>query len=421
MHYTKQVLGNGLTIIKVPSRDAESVVVDILVKTGSRSESEKEAGISHFLEHFLFKGTKKYPSPLAINAVVDGLGGDFNANTGKEHTQFFIKTRGKHLALIFDILTDMVQNPLLDEVEMEKEKGVIIEELNMGKDQPTNVAAEALDKLMWPKDHLGREIIGYKKTIQRFTAKDFREYMQRHYQTTNMLIGVSGNFDEKELDSLIKKYWGSVTKKKGGGWEKAKDKQTKPRLKVIYKENEQAVVCIGFKGFPNDDKRGPATAVLSAILSGGMSSRLWEEVRQKRGLAYYVVASPNSYQDVGEFGVMSGVRVEKCDEAISVILAELKRISEEIVGEEEIKKAKEYLKGKTALALEDNQTRLDWILEQAAFKKQIRTPEEAFARVDAVTAKQVKDVARELFQKNKMSMVVLGPFKDEKKFKKFLK
>lgn len=420
MKFNKRKLSNGLTIIEVPSSDAESVVVDFFVKTGSRSETEKESGISHFLEHFLFKGTKKYPSALAISSIVDAIGGEMNANTGKEHTQFYIKAASKHLELIFTLLSDMIQNPLLDSFELEKEKGVIVEEINMYKDTPMYEIENILENIMWPGEPLGRDIAGSKETVVKFTREMFADYINRHYQMPNMILGVSGKYDQKKLSALIKQYWVSYPKKKFYGWEKAKDKQAHPRLRVQFKETEQAHVSFGFKGLPYGDKRNAAQTVLSAVLSGGMSGRLFMEVREKRGLAYYVSASGSAYQDTGVFGVRAGVQVVKIEEAIKVILEELKKIKTTPVGADELKKAKEYLKGKTILALEDNQVRLDWFVEAEAFKPKILTPQEIFKIIDAVTATEIKKVAQDLFKEKNMSLAIIGPYKGEEKFKKML-
>jgi predicted Zn-dependent peptidase len=420
MKYTKKILPNGLTVIEVPSSDAESVVVDFFVKTGSRSETEKESGISHFLEHFLFKGTKKYPSALTISSLIDSIGGEMNANTGKEHTQYFIKASSKHLELIFELLTDMIQNPLLDPEELEREKGVIVEEINMYKDTPMYEIENVLECTMWPKDALGRDIAGTKETVTAFTRDMFLDYIQRHYQTPNMILGVSGKYDHKKFSELVKKYWQKYPKQKFHGWDKAKDKQTSARLKVEYKQTEQAHLSIGFKAFAYDDKRARALSVLATVLGGGMSSRLFIEVRERRGLAYYVRSSPSAYQDTGVFNIGAGVQVGKIEEAISVILEELKKISSIPVDEKELTKAKEYLKGKTTLALEDNQNRLDWFLERAAFFPKIYTPEEIFNKIDAVTAEEVQSVAKQIFQKKNTTLAVIGPYKSDKIFRKIL-
>lgn len=417
MQYTKTILKNGLTILEVPSHDAESVVVDFFVKTGSRSESPAENGISHFLEHFLFKGTKKYPTALAISSIVDAIGGEMNANTGKEHTQFYIKAAHRHLELIFEVLTDMIQNPLLDPVELEKEKGVIVEEINMYKDTPMYNIENILEQEMWPGDSLGRDIAGTKETVTKFTSKMFKDYINRHYQAPNMVLGVSGKYDKKKLSELINKYWKKYPRKKFHNWMPAKDKQSSPRLKLEYKETEQAHLAFGFKGLSYKDKRKYAQSVLSAVLSGGMSSRLFMEVREKRGLAYYVSASGSSYHDTGNFTVRAGVQVEKIDEAIKVILGELKKISETEVGKEELTKVKEYLKGRTTLALEDNQSKLAWYLEDVAFYPEIVSPNEAYRKIDAVTPSEIKALAKDLFNQKQMSLAIIGPYKDDKKFK----
>src|SRR3989344_5738812 len=206
MNFSKKILSNGLTVIEVPSHDAESVVVDFFVKTGSRSETAKENGISHFLEHFLFKGTKKYPSAFAISELVDAIGGEMNANTGKEHTQYYIKAASKHLPLIFEILTDMIQNPMLDEKELEREKGVIVEEINMYKDTPMYEIENVLERTMWPKDALGRDIAGSKEIVTKFTREMFLSYIHRHYQTPNMILGIGGKYDQKKFWHLVEKH-----------------------------------------------------------------------------------------------------------------------------------------------------------------------------------------------------------------------
>ena len=421
MKYSKKILKNGLIVIEVPSHDAESVVVDFFVKTGSRSETAKENGISHFLEHFLFKGTKKYPSALAISSLIDSIGGEMNANTGKEHTQYFIKASSNNLELIFEVLTDMIQNPLLDAAELEREKGVIVEEINMYKDAPMYEIENILEQSMWPSDALGRDIAGTKETVTKFTREMFQDYINRHYQTPNMILGVSGKYDTKKFQQLVNKYWSKYPKKKFHKWDKSADKQTQPRFKIQYKETEQAHLALGFKGFSYGDKRNAAQSVLAAILGGGMSSRLFMEVRERRGLAYYVRSSPGSYQDTGVFTIGSGLQIGKIQEALQVILEQLEKIKTELVDEKELAKAKEYIKGKTTLALEDNQVRLDWFLERTAFFPKIEVPQDAFKRIAAVTAKDVQKVATQLFKKQTATLAVIGPYKSDTQFKEILK
>lgn len=411
MKYYKRVLENKLTIIEVPSSDAESVVVDFFVKTGSRSESRKENGISHFLEHFLFKGTKKYPSAMAITEIVDGFGGEMNANTGKEHTQYFIKAHHSRLEQIFEILTDMIQNPLLDQPEMEREKGVIVEEINMYKDSPRAIVGNLLEEIMWPKQPLGRDIAGEVGTVTKFTQAMFRSYLARHYQTGNIIIGVSGKYDRSKFNKLVKKYWEKIPSRRFEGFSSANSSQNSVRVAVHHKETQQAHFNLAFKSFGFNDKRNTAALVLSSILGGGMSSRLFTEIREKRGLAYYVRAGQNPYIDTGAFDVAAGVRVSHLEEAIKVTLEELTKISKGHIDAKEMQKAKEYLKGKTTLYLEDNQSRLDWFLQQTAFKRNIQTPSDIFKEIDRVTIARVQKLARELFNPKKLSIAVVGPYK----------
>lgn len=413
MKFFSRKLKNGLTVVEVPSGDAESVVLDVFVKTGSRSEAPKEAGISHFLEHFLFKGTERYPSALEISRLVDAIGGDMNANTGKEHTQYYIKAACRHLPLIFDVLTDMVQRPLLDQAELEREKGVIVEEINMYRDTPMYEVESVLDRTMWPKSSLGRDTLGTKETVTAFTPTMFRRYIAEHYQPGNMIVGISGKYDRAAFSKLLTARWSRLPNRPFGRWSKVTANQRQPRLTLEYKDTEQAHLALGFRAYPYGDRRAPALSVLAAILGGGMSSRLFSEVRQKRGLAYYIHCSPSSFQDTGSFTVGSGVQVAKLGEALKVISSELKLIKNQPVGEQELQKAKEYIKGKTTLALEDNQMRLDWFLERTAFLKEVLTPKQAFARIDAVSATDVRRAAREVFQNRQMSLAVIGPYRSE--------
>jgi predicted Zn-dependent peptidase len=420
MKYIKRVLKNGLTIVEVPSNDAESVVVDFFVRTGSRSETAKENGISHFLEHFLFKGTKKYPSAKAITELIDGIGGEMNANTGKEHTQYFIKAHHSRLQLIFEVLTDMLQNPLLDKEEMEREKGVIVEEINMYQDNPRSNIGTILEEVMWPGEALGRDIAGHEQTVTKFTQSMFKDYIERHYQPKNMILGISGKYDRALLNKLITKYWVKVPSKKFHVWPKVKGNQNVARVYLKPKKTQQAPFDLGFKAYNFNSAKNPAATVLSSILGGGMSSRLFTEIRERRGLAYYVRATNGNYQDTGVFDVTAGARVNGIEEAIQVTLDQLQKIKEELVTPEELTKAKEYIKGKTTLYLEDNQSRLDWFLEYTAFLKTTLTPTEAFKQIDAVTAQQVRAVARELFQAQNASLAIIGPYKTDKAFVKLM-
>jgi len=421
MKYTRKVLPNGLTILTVPSNDAESVVVDFFIKTGSRSESKEESGISHFLEHFLFKGTEKYPSAMAITELVDSIGAEMNANTGKEHTQYYIKAQSTYLNLIFEVLTEMLQRPILDNDELQKEKGVIIEELNMYRDVPMVEIENVLENSMWPSESLGRNIVGSEKTVTKFTPAMFRSYMRRNYQPGNMILGISGKFDPKQVNFLIKKFWNGIKKQRVDKWLPVVDKQNGLRVEVEYKKTQQAHLALAFKGLSSKDPKNPIVLVLATILGGGMSSRLFYEIRERRGLAYYIRSLSSNYQDTGSFQISAGVQIDKIEEAVKVIKEELKRIQSFLVDPKELQKAKEYLKGRTTLALEDSQSRLDWVIEQEAFHPTIWMPKTLFKKIEAVSAPEVRAMAKSLFNYKRATMAVLGPYRSAAAFRKILR
>ncbi len=277
-----------------------------------------------------------------------------------------------------------------------------------------------LEQTMWPKDPLGRDIAGTKDTVTKFTRAMFLKYIQSHYQTPNMIIGISGKYDRSHFWKLVRDKWVKVPKKSHDGWKKVSDRQNASRVKIQYKETEQAHLSLGFKSFAYNDPRNAAASVLGAILGGGMSSRLFIEVRERRGLAYYVRSAPGSYQDTGSFTIGSGVQVGKIEEALKVILEQIERMKTDLVEARELEKAKEYIKGKTTLALEDNQVRLDWYLERAAFYHVIESPKEVFKRIDAVSPKDLLNVAHDIFQPKHMTLAVIGPYKSDKAFRKIL-
>jgi predicted Zn-dependent peptidase len=315
----------------------------------------------------------------------------------------------------------MLQQPLLDEEELQREKGVIVEELNMYRDMPMDEIENILEGMMWPREALGQNIVGTKETVTKFTPAMFRDYKDRHYQMPNMILGISGRFDQKKLDRLIKEYWVPLKRRRYHRWDEAKDGQKQPRVIVQYKDTEQAHMSFGFKGLAFKDKRNPAALVLGTILGGGMSSRLFTEIRERRGLAYYVRASSSNYQDTGVFNIGSGVQVDKIHDAITVIMSELQRICRVPVDPKELLKAKEYLKGRTTLALEDNQARLDWCIEQQAFLGRIQSPQDLFKKVDRVSALDVQAVAKEFFKLSRLNLAIIGPYKSDTQFKKLLK
>ncbi len=408
MKFTHKVLKNKLQVLLVPIAGSQSVVVTIYVKVGSRYEQENVAGVAHFLEHIFFKGSAKHPKPTDISRIVDGIGGDFNAATGKEYTEFYIHASAKHANLIFDILTDMITNPLFDGAEIEREKGVVKEEMNMYDDNPKSQADSNLERIMWPKSQFGADIIGTRKTVTALTRDQIMGFKKIFYQPGNIILGVGGSFDGAKIFKKINATWGKLPNHAVPKFEAAEVKhQAKPQAVVKHKDTKQAHLALGFKSFGHGDKRNPAAGLLAAILGSSMSSRLFVKIREERGLAYYVYSSNSLSADVGEFTVAAGLRVDKTDLALSAILAELSRTKKELVGKEELRKAKDYIRGKVALHLEGVHEQLDWCLDRLATHGKVEQPAAYFARIEAVTPEQIRAVAKEIFTPKRMSLSIV--------------
>ncbi|HEX9502947.1 MAG TPA: pitrilysin family protein [Patescibacteria group bacterium] len=419
--YEKKILKNGLTLLAVPIEGAASITMSIFVKAGSRYEEKRINGISHFLEHLHFKGTKNYPNAKKLSETVDQIGGEFNANTGKEHTQYFIRSAYEHLPLVFGVLTDMLQNPIFDEREMEREKGVIIEEINMYKDNPQIHVESLFEETLWRDQPLGRDIAGSAEVIRSIKRPDILDFRNRFYQPSNMIIAISGNFNQKLLEDLVEEHWTGVPNKKASGFKAVYEKQSVPRLSVENKVTEQAHMIVGFCAYAYRHKLNYPLRILSTVLGGGMSSRMFLRIRERMGLAYYVSTSFNNYLDTGDFFVQSGLKVASAPQALEVILDELRKVRDQGITAKELKKAQEYIKGKIALAMEDPHEKLEWYLGQEAFTGRIRTIKQAFEELDKVTVTQVKQVSEELIQNDQLNMAIVGPFADKSVFEKKLK
>lgn len=416
----RTVLKNGINVFSNYLADSQSVFFTILVKTGSRYETENVSGISHFLEHMFFKGSQNYPDSTSISTIIDSIGGDFNAATSKETTEYYIKAEKKHFELIFDVLTDMIMHPLFIEEEIEKEKGVVIEEINLYQDNPGAQVESNLEKTMWPKSSLGREILGSKESVKALTRQQIFEYKEKYYVPENIILGISGNFDQKILDKKIEETWLRMEKKSSSKFKTSKEKQTRPILDIEYKKTQQAHLALGFKSFGHNHKDNVAVFLLGSILGGSMSSRLFITIREQKGLAYYVSASNSTYYQVGNFTIHSGLKIDRTKETLSEILYELRKIKSDLVSETELNRAKDYVRGKIALAMEDKHKELDWILERFAFSGRIKTLKDFYNKLDKVKAEDLKRVANEIFKNENMNLALIGPFRNKKEFEKEL-
>lgn len=444
--YHKHILPNGLELITIPM-PVDSVTVMVMIAAGSRFETKSINGLTHFMEHMAFKGSTKRPSAFAISSEIDAIGGEFNAFTGKDHTGFYIKARSEHLPLLIDVLSDMILHPLLKEEEIEREKGVIIEEIHLYEDTPMRHISDVYEELLYGDTPLGRDTAGKPKNIRSITKADFQKYLDNLYRPENSIVVVAGGIEtadsktgrpasparfvesrrvggqeDGKIINLVEKGLGSWKKKPSWQFERMTDKQDQPQIKLQYKKTEQAHMALGVRAYPLNHPQRYVLSLLTAILGGGMSSRLFTEVRERRGLAYYVRAESSQYQDVGNFVVTAGVDVARIDQAISVIKDQLIGLSagKYPVTDKELQKAKAYIKGITTLELEDNRSLAGFYGTQEILKREIVTPQEYFAKIEKVTLKEIYKVAKEIFVSKHINLAIIGPFKDEARFRQIL-
>lgn len=398
----------------------ETATVFIMVGVGSRYESEKQAGLTHFIEHMLFKGTEKRPNTLAISEELDSVGGEFNAFTAKDRTAYYAKVDAQHLERALDVLSDIYLNSKLEQHEIDREKGTIIQELNMYEDAPMRSVSDVFDQLIFSKHSLGREIIGYKKTVSSFKRKDFINYMNSFYLANDTVVCVAGKFDEKKILSKVKKYFASMDKGKKPAVKKIVQKQKKPMIAIKQKKTDQTHLILGARAYNQEHPDRFALGILATILGGNMSSRLFTEVREKRGLAYSVHTDTDTYVDCGYIATQAGVEHENLEETVKIILAEYKKTTIEKVSEKELRNAKDYIKGRSVMGLEQSDEVAMYCADQEVRKNKIMTPEEFFANVEKVTADDVLRVAKNVFKDKNLNLAVIGPHRLQKKLEKIL-
>ncbi|MFC1727812.1 M16 family metallopeptidase [Patescibacteria group bacterium] len=414
------VLKNGLRLVMTPMPQIESTAVMVGVGAGSRFENAQNSGIFHFLEHMAFKGTKKRPSALKLATEIDGVGGEFNAFTGKELTGYYIKSAAQHQELSFDILSDILLNSLFDEREIEKEKGVIVEEINMYEDDPTHKVMEEFIRLLFGNNSMGWSIAGSKKNVTSFKQEDFLKVLNRFYNPADMVVTVSGKLEAKKVKKFVEQYFGRLEGPGNKAEKQAQLVQKRPRTKLIYKKTEQAHFCLGLPGYELSHPNRFALGVLSSVLGGGMSSRLFSKIREERGLAYYVSCSPDFFTDRGYFLARAGVKLKGVEEAIKVTLGEFENMSRVEVAPKELKKAKDFLKGRLILALEDSWRVASRYAGQILLEGKMRTPQQTLKEIDQITAQDVQAVAKDVFKPEKLNLSLIGPYKGEARFRKIL-
>lgn len=414
-------LKNGLTLITVPLPHLDSVTTLVAVRAGSRYETKDINGISHFLEHMFFKGSKKYPSTELISNLVDGIGAINNAATHKEWTYYWIKSSAKNLETAIDIISSMLKEPLFEEEEIEREKGVIAEELRMYRDMPQRYVFELFENLLLGDQPLGWDIGGEEKITNNFKRDDFLKYVESLYAPENMALVFAGKIP-KNSNEIAEKYFADLPKYKQFDPKPFKpEAQTAPKVAIHYKKTDQANIALGTLGFDRHDQKRFAARVLAVILGEGMSSRLFMQVRERRGLAYSVMADHDSYMDTGIFVAYAGLKLEKVMEGLEVIKNELEKTTTEKVSVEELKKAKEIIRGKLAIRSESTNFLAEHFGTEFVLDRELETFEDFMREIDAVTLDDVQTVAKELFKKEKYNLQIIGPFKSQKPFEKLLR
>ncbi len=420
MNYKKYTLKNGLRIILAPMQETETATVMIMTGVGSRYETRAENGLAHFLEHMFFKGTAKRPTAVDISKELDALGAEYNAYTGKDRTAYYAKVEARHWETALDIVSDLFLNAKIEEEEIKREKGPVLQELNMYEDMPPRHINDLWELHLYGDTPLGWEIIGTKENLHRFTRRDFMKYLARGYVAENVVVGVAGKVDPKKVLSAIKKHFAGIRTGKKPTFKKVKEAQSKPGVFVQNKKTDQSHLIIGVRAYPMNHPDRYALAVLATVLGGGMSSRLWLAVRERRGLAYRVTTGVETYHDAGYLATQSGVEHENLEETIRVILDEYRKIREEKVGADELRKAKDHMKGQMALAFEGSDDIVEYLITQETIHGKVTLPKDKAKKIDAVTADDVLRVAQDIFQNKRLNLAVIGPKAQQKALEKIV-
>ena len=421
MKFSKKVLKNGLRVVTVPMKENPTATVLVLVEAGSKYEKKEVNGISHFLEHMCFKGTEKRPKAIDISKELDALGSQYNAFTAQEYTGYYAKSSAKHFSKIFEIVSDIYLNSTFPEAEMQKEKGVIIEEINMYEDLPNRHVQDLMMELLYGDTPAGWNIAGSKKNILNMKRDDFVAYKKAHYLPEATVLVVAGAVTEKEVLREANKIFGSVKRGKKMSKVKVKETQSKPEALINFKKTDQTHFVLGVRTYDLFSKNNAVLSVLGGVLGGGMSSRLFQKLREEMGVGYYVRAYNDTYTDHGFFQISAGVDNKRINEVLSAVLEECKKLKNEKVGEEELDKVKECLIGNMKLSLESSDDIANFYGGQELLKRKSQNIEEKALQIRKVTASQIMTLARDIFQNQKLNLALIGPFKEKASFLKILK
>jgi predicted Zn-dependent peptidase len=417
--FTKTTLSNGLRVVAAEMPAAKSVACFVMLAAGSRYETRETNGIAHFAEHMFFKGTENRPSARQIAGEIDAIGGEFNAFTGKEYTGYYVKCAAEHRDTALDVLVDMLRHSKFDPDEIEREKGVIVEEMNMYYDTPRDYVDGVYDELLYGDQPLGWDIIGTKETVRAASRATFLDYLGRWYRAPRMVAGVAGALGA-DLPARLEELLGDVRNGASGAPDPVRWEQQAPRVKLHTKTSDQAHVRIGVHSYPLSHPDRYALSLLATALGGGMSSRLFTEVRERRGLAYYIYGHNQGYTDTGTLFAQGGVDIGRIDDAVATIVREFARIAAEPLEPDELEKARNFAKGRLVLSLEDPKGMIVFGLRDEVLEGRLREPDEVLAGLDAVTREDVQRVAQDVISEDRLNLALIGPFDDPDRFERLL-
>lgn len=407
--FKKEYLENGLPVVMESLKNMRSVVIGIWVKVGSRSEKTEKNGISHFLEHMFFKGTKKR-SAKDISFEIDSLGGELNAFTSRENTTFYIKMLDEYLEQGLELLSDIFLNSTFPEEDIEKEKTVIKEEIKMVEDTPDDYIHDLSNQTIWGSTGLGQSVLGRRETIKSFTREDLLSHIRKYYGTKDTVISCAGNIEHDRIIPLLSKNLGNL--RRGSEPELGDTPEFRSKVEVYHKELSEAHLCLGIRGLPQSNKERYVFFLLNTILGAGVSSRLFQEIREKRGLAYSIYSFVASYHDTGVWGVYAGVSRKKVEEVLELVLSELYDLKDTVT-ETELARAKNQLKGNIILGLESSSGRMNNIARQEIYYGKYHSPKEIINGIESITLDQVRNLAERLIQREYFSVTIHGPVKAE--------
>ena len=421
MNYKKKILKNGLRIVAIPIKNAPSVTVMSLIEAGSKYENKENNGISHFLEHMCFKGTDKRPKAIDISKEFDAMGAQNNAFTSQEFTGYWGKAHPKHTDKLIDLISDMYLNPTLPADDLEREKGVIIEEINMYEDLPNRNVHEVWDELLYGDQPAGWSVLGPRENIKSFNRDTFVNYRKKLYVAKATAIIIAGDIDATAIFKKIEKAFAGAPTGNKGKKRKVIEKQTGSAIKIKYKDTDQTHLIIGFRAFNLRDKRTPILKIIAGILGSGMSSRLFQKMREELGICYYVKSFANQLTDHGTLMVTAGVDSTRVEQGINGILEEIKKMRDEKVSPAELRKAKDYLIGNMYLGLESSDSLTEFYGMQEILNEKIKTPKEMEKEIEKITASDIAKVAKSIIKNDGLNMAIVGKYKDENRFKNILK